>query len=99
LQALIRGDEHEDDAAMNANATGKTPSSMPMGLGSARENERLENNQVRRWSAPLDEDDGVGCGCSRKQVDKSGEAAAKLQLTRLRARMHAVVIDSQREAQ
>ncbi|ETI47804.1 hypothetical protein, variant 2 [Phytophthora nicotianae CJ01A1] len=65
-----------------------------------RENERLENNQVRRWSAPLEEDEGVeSCSCAQKPTDSSGEATTKLQLTRLRARMHAIVIDAQRETQ
>ncbi|GMF65584.1 unnamed protein product [Phytophthora lilii] len=98
LQAQIRGNGHEDENDMDSGTGGMV--SATMGLASTRENEPLENNQVRRWSAPVDEDEGVDssdCGCSRKQVDTSGEAAAKLQLTRLRARMHAIVIDSQRE--
>ncbi|KAG7389084.1 hypothetical protein PHYPSEUDO_011353 [Phytophthora pseudosyringae] len=104
LQGLIRGNGHEDDEmeSDDVGAVGKTSSSMLQGFASARENERLENNQVRRWSAPLVEDEGVessSCGCSQKQKDTSGEAAAKLQLTRLRARMHAIVIDGQRETQ
>ncbi|KAJ8556825.1 hypothetical protein ON010_g9140 [Phytophthora cinnamomi] len=102
LQGLIRGNAHENDDGVELDAVGAAKKISSMGPASARENERLENNQVRRWSAPVDEDDGVDsspCGCSRKQVDTSGEAAAKLQLTRLRARMHAIVIDTQRETQ
>ncbi|KAK1929739.1 hypothetical protein P3T76_014774 [Phytophthora citrophthora] len=96
LQGLIRGNEHEED--MESYGDRKTLHGFP----SARENERLENNQVRRWSAPLEEDEGVeasSCGCSQKKQDANGEATAKLQLTRLRARMHAIVIDAQRETQ
>lgn len=92
LQGLIRANEHEEMESFGDRN----------GFPSARENERLENNQVRRWSAPLEDDEGVeasSCGCSRKQQDSNGEAAAKLQLTRLRARMHAIVIDAQRETQ
>ncbi|KAE9306914.1 hypothetical protein PF008_g21359 [Phytophthora fragariae] len=98
LQGLIRGNAHDNDDEMESDAVTATKVRPSV----ARENERLENNQVRRWSAPVDEDDGVEsspCGCSPKQVDTSGEAAAKLQLTRLRARMHAIVIDTQRETQ
>ncbi|KAG3109406.1 hypothetical protein PI124_g11450 [Phytophthora idaei] len=84
LQTLIRGNGDDEVEAVRT-----------------RENERLENSPVRRWSAPLEEDDGVesSCGCARKPKDSSGEATAKLQLTRLRARMHAIVIDAQRETQ
>ncbi|GMF41837.1 unnamed protein product [Phytophthora fragariaefolia] len=91
---------HEDDGGMELDTVHAVRKASPIGFTSTRENERLENNQVRRWSAPVDEDEGAEsspCGCSRKQVDTSGEAAANLQLTRLRARMHAIVIDTQRE--
>ncbi|RLN95127.1 hypothetical protein BBJ28_00011697 [Nothophytophthora sp. Chile5] len=108
LQGLIRSGlpgeqrdvdvEMEPDVGHGACAVAKTSPSSFLGLArsSARENERGENNQgCRRWSAGDEESDG----CQRKKADTSGEAAAKLQLTRLRARMHAVVIDTQRETQ
>ncbi|KAF4039988.1 hypothetical protein GN244_ATG07799 [Phytophthora infestans] len=63
------------------------------------ENERLENNPLRRWSAPLEEDEAAETSCDCVHKPKDGEATAKLQLTRLRARMHAIVIDAQRETQ
>ncbi|OWZ20483.1 hypothetical protein PHMEG_0005099 [Phytophthora megakarya] len=100
LQGLIRGNGHDEMEMNYANAVNMTSSIV--GLASARENERFENNQVRRWAAPVDEDEEVEsatCGCSQKQTDESGEASAKVQLTRLRARMHAIVIDTQRETQ
>ncbi|KAL4140228.1 hypothetical protein PRNP1_014513 [Phytophthora ramorum] len=94
LQGLIRGNEREDDE-MNSSAVGAA--SPP--IDSARESERLEHSKVRRWSVLGDGDESSPCGCSRQQADTSVEAAAKLQLTRLRARMHAIVIDTQRETQ
>ncbi|RLN60549.1 hypothetical protein BBJ29_007156 [Phytophthora kernoviae] len=101
LQGLIRGNANDDidmEQADVDNVMKKATS--PMALPSTRENERSENSQVRRWLPPVDEDEtGASCGCSRKQVKTSGEAAAKLQLTRVRARMHAIVIDAQRETQ
>ncbi|RLN95314.1 hypothetical protein BBJ28_00020161 [Nothophytophthora sp. Chile5] len=92
--------EMEPDVGHGACAVTKTSPSSFLGLArsSARENERGENNQGhRRWSAPVDDEESGGC--QRKKADTSGEAAAKLQLTKLRARMHAVVIDTQRETQ
>ncbi|RMX64568.1 hypothetical protein DD238_005536 [Peronospora effusa] len=99
LQSLIRENGHEDDHEMDFMK--ETPSSTQIDLFSTRENE-LENNQTRRWSAPVYEDEGVeslSSGCLQKKKDANEEEAAAPKHTRLRARMHAIVVNSQRETQ
>ncbi|CAI5743703.1 unnamed protein product [Peronospora destructor] len=100
LQSLIRENGHEEDMRM-MDLMKETPSSTQIGLSSTRETE-LENSQPRRWSAPVYEDEGVessSSGCLQKQKDANEDEAAAPKHTRLRARMHAIVINSQRETQ
>ncbi|KAG7399700.1 hypothetical protein PHYBOEH_008207 [Phytophthora boehmeriae] len=64
--------------------------------GNANDDLDMEQAEVdNTMTSPME----IPSSRENKQVDSIGEAAAKLQLTRLRARMHAIVIDSQRETQ
>ena len=98
LQSLIRANEHEDSQETeSADAGKKTTSPVQEGLVATRENQLLENDQSKRRSPPAES--SSSCSCQHKSNDKTVEAAAKLQFTRIRAKMHAIVIDSQRETQ
>ncbi|CAH0515262.1 unnamed protein product [Peronospora belbahrii] len=98
LQSLIREYGHENGEMGSV----RKASSDQNGLLSTRENEPLENNQTRRWSAPVYDDERgelSSSGFLQKQKDAIEEAAAQPKLTRLRAQLHATVFDSQSETQ
>uniref|UniRef100_A0AAV1TD74 Uncharacterized protein n=1 Tax=Peronospora matthiolae TaxID=2874970 RepID=A0AAV1TD74_9STRA len=90
LQSLIRANGHEDDQEIETVEAGKkTMSLIQEGPVSTRENQLLLPPPAESSS----------CGCLSKSNDKSVEATGEVQFTRIRARMHAIVIDSQRETQ
>ena len=79
----------------------ESPSLTQIGHASTRENE-LEDNQTRQWSAPAYEDEEVdssSSSCLQKQKNVNEDEATAPKHVRLRARMHAIVINSHRETQ
>lgn len=89
LQTLIRRNGNEV-ASDNVDAVTKA--------SSTQDDEWLDNVQVRRWSAPVEETEGM-MRDAFGSIDLNGEKDAKEQLAQIRAQMHAIVIDAQRETQ
>lgn len=100
LQTLIRRNSDDVTSDDVDNIRNASPSRL-QGVILTQETEWLKNLQNQSWSASLEEkeEQKVPSSCSSKQDNWVGDKTVKLQLARLRAQMHAIVIDTQRETQ